>query len=160
MTKDFARAKINLTLQVTGRRADGYHELQSLVVFADYADVLTLDTTRPRGCTISGPFGDQISGDNLVDTALELLAQRHSHLQLGAVHLDKKLPLSAGIGGGSADAAAVLRLIKSANHTSESLLDSGHHGRRAAQAHRHVGTKLQGNGRPVHIEQGFTRVIG
>ena len=110
-----APAKINLTLEVLGKRTDGYHELQSLVAFADVGDVLTLDTQKPIGVTTSGPFGASIAGANLVETALRMLAGADARLQLGAVHLEKNLPIAAGIGGGSADAAAVLRLVQRAN---------------------------------------------
>ena len=112
---EFAPAKINLTLDVLGKRADGYHELQSLVAFADVGDVLTLDTLRPLGVTTSGPFGASIAGANLVETALRMAAGVDERLKLGAVHLEKNLPVAAGIGGGSADAAAVLRLAQRAN---------------------------------------------
>ncbi len=112
---EFAPAKINLTLEVLGKRADGYHELQSLVAFADVGDVLTLDTLRPLGVTTSGPFGASIAGANLVETALRMVAGVDERLKLGAVLLEKNLPVAAGIGGGSADAAAVLRLVQRAN---------------------------------------------
>ncbi|MDO5620044.1 MAG: 4-(cytidine 5'-diphospho)-2-C-methyl-D-erythritol kinase [Paracoccus sp. (in: a-proteobacteria)] len=98
-----ARAKINLTLHVTGQRADGYHLLDSLVVFAEYGDVLTL---RPgAGLTITGPFaaGLDAGPGNLCLRALALTGAER------AITLDKRLPVASGIGGGSADAAAVLR---------------------------------------------------
>lgn len=110
-----APAKINLTLEVLGQRTDGYHELQSLVAFADVGDVLTLDISMPLGVTTSGPFGASIAGANLVETALRMLADANSRLRLGVVHLEKNLPIAAGIGGGSADAAAVLKLVRRAN---------------------------------------------
>ena len=65
--KEFAPAKINLTLKVMGKRPDGYHELESLVAFADVGDHLTLDTSKPVGVTMSGPFADSIAGANLVE---------------------------------------------------------------------------------------------
>jgi 4-diphosphocytidyl-2-C-methyl-D-erythritol kinase len=112
-----APAKINLTLRVIGRRADGYHELESLVVFADLADILTL---RPGDCTaldVSGPFAAQsgIVSDNLVLKAVASLSQRVSGLKAGHFMLGKNIPVAAGIGGGSADAAAALRLLARAN---------------------------------------------
>jgi 4-diphosphocytidyl-2-C-methyl-D-erythritol kinase len=110
-----APAKINLTLEILGKRPDGYHELASLVVFAGIGDVVTLDTERPVGLTVSGPFGAALAGDNLIETALRRLAAADPALRLGAVHLDKRLPVAAGIGGGSADAAAVLRAVRRAN---------------------------------------------
>ena len=115
MSTEFAPAKINLSLKVLGRRPDGYHELQSLVVFADVGDELALDGALARGCRVIGPFAAQLDGVNLIDQTLELLAAHDPQLRLGAVHLQKNLPVAAGIGGGSADAAAVLRLIRRAN---------------------------------------------
>lgn len=110
-----ARAKLNLTLKVLGKRSDGYHELESLVAFADVADVVTLDLSTVCDVTVSGPFGPSIAGENLIRVAIEKLLARAPGLQLGHVTLDKRLPIAAGIGGGSADAAAVLRAIRTAN---------------------------------------------
>ncbi len=110
-----APAKINLTLEVLGKRTDGYHELRSLVAFADAADRLTLDTSQPAGVTVSGPFAGSIAGANLIETTLRLIAEAAPELELGAVHLEKNLPVAAGIGGGSADAAAVVRAVQTAN---------------------------------------------
>jgi 4-diphosphocytidyl-2-C-methyl-D-erythritol kinase len=110
-----ARAKVNLTLRVLGRRADGYHELESLAVFADVADAVTLDLNAPVGVSVGGPFGPSITGENLVRVTLDRLAELEPRLRLGAVTLDKHLPVAAGIGGGSSDAAAVLRAVKRAN---------------------------------------------
>jgi 4-diphosphocytidyl-2-C-methyl-D-erythritol kinase len=106
-----------------GKRADGYHELRSLVAFADVGDVVTLDTARPVGVTVSGPFGASIAGANLIDTTLQLIAKAAPDLQLGAVHLEKNLPVAAGIGGGSADAAAVMRAVRSANPSLQRAFD-------------------------------------
>jgi 4-diphosphocytidyl-2-C-methyl-D-erythritol kinase len=110
-----APAKINLTLEVRGRRPDGYHELLSLVAFAGVADAVSLDTEGPTGVRVSGPFQTEIAGPNLLETALLLLRERAPRLVLGAVDLEKKLPVAAGIGGGSADAAALLRTVANAN---------------------------------------------
>jgi 4-diphosphocytidyl-2-C-methyl-D-erythritol kinase len=113
---EFAPAKVNLTLEVLGKRPDGYHELASLVAFArDAADVVTLDIAKPVGSDVSGPFGKTISGQNLIDLTLAKLKAAAPELKLGHVHLVKNLPVAAGIGGGSADAAAVLRAVKRAN---------------------------------------------
>lgn len=113
---ELAPAKINLTLDVLGKRADGYHEIVSLVAFArGAADDVILDTSKPIGSTVGGPFKNTISGQNLIDVALARLAAAAPDLQLGAIHLEKKLPIAAGIGGGSADAAAVLRAVRRAN---------------------------------------------
>lgn len=112
-----ARAKVNLTLRVLGRRADGYHDIESLVVFADCADTLTLVPGSELGLSTGGP-GAQDCGemsDNLVVRAARLLAEHIPELTLGHFTLDKHLPVAAGIGGGSADAAAALRLLAQAN---------------------------------------------
>lgn len=112
-----AFAKINLTLRVLGRRADGYHELESLVAFADVADALTLAPGAADGLDMSGPFASK-SGpvdDNLVLKSLAELRRRIPSLKGGQFRLEKKLPVAAGIGGGSADAAAALRLLARAN---------------------------------------------
>jgi 4-diphosphocytidyl-2-C-methyl-D-erythritol kinase len=113
-----AFAKINLTLRVLGRRADGYHELESLVAFADLADILTLEPGPRDHLEISGPFADK-SGpidDNLVLKSATELRRRIAGLTGGRFHLEKRLPVAAGIGGGSADAAAALRLLAHANN--------------------------------------------
>lgn len=115
LVSEIARAKINLTLRVIGRRADGYHELESLVAFADIGDGVSLDPDAPASVETSGPFANAISGKNLIDTALALLAEEEPRLRLGRVQLEKRLPVAAGIGGGSADAAAVLRAVRAAN---------------------------------------------
>jgi len=111
-----ACAKVNLTLRVLGRRPNGYHELQSLVAFArSGGDVVELVSGGEPTVTVSGPFADKLKGENLLSATLELIAEAASHLQLGSVHLHKNLPVAAGIGGGSADAAALLRAVRAAN---------------------------------------------
>jgi 4-diphosphocytidyl-2-C-methyl-D-erythritol kinase len=113
---EIARAKINLTLKVRGRRPDGYHELESLVVFAtDLGDVVRLVPGEETGCSVRGPFASAIEGDNLIETTLARLAEQAPQLRLGEVTLEKCLPVAAGIGGGSADAAALLRTVRFAN---------------------------------------------
>ncbi len=112
---ELARPKVNLTLRILGRRPDGYHELASLVAFADgVADKVTLEAGDP-GIAVGGPFGGNIIGENLIAKALDLLSSRAPELRLGHVTLEKNLPVAAGIGGGSADAAAVLRAVRRAN---------------------------------------------
>jgi 4-diphosphocytidyl-2-C-methyl-D-erythritol kinase len=119
---ELARAKVNLTLEVRGRRPDGYHELASLVGFAAVSDVVSLDTDAHEATvTVSGPFAHAVVGENLIATTLQRLAQGYPALKLGAVHLDKRLPVAAGIGGGSADAAAVLRAVQRANARAASV---------------------------------------
>ena len=112
-----APAKVNLTLRVLGRRADGYHELESLVAFAGVGDALTFAPGDALTLTVSGPTapaaGD--SADNLVLKAARALAERIAGLTLGRFALSKRLPVAAGLGGGSADAAAALRLLAKAN---------------------------------------------
>jgi 4-diphosphocytidyl-2-C-methyl-D-erythritol kinase len=108
---DFARAKVNLTLRVLGRRPDGFHLLESLVVFADAADRLSLDPAAPEGLDITGPFADAIVGENLVARARVALAAAAPGLVGGHLVIEKNLPVAAGLGGGSADAAAALRLF-------------------------------------------------
>jgi 4-diphosphocytidyl-2-C-methyl-D-erythritol kinase len=112
-----APAKINLTLRVLGRREDGYHELESLVVFADLGDTLSLQSGPKPALEISGPFATAcgVGADNLVLKAHAALRERVRGLKAGHFLLDKKLPVAAGIGGGSADAAAALRLLARLN---------------------------------------------
>lgn len=109
-----ARAKINLYLHVVGKRADGYHLLDSLVVFADLGDELRIAPSDRLRLTIDGPFGAGLSAsdDNLVLRAACALAAALSERNLpaagAALRLSKRLPVASGIGGGSADAAAAL----------------------------------------------------
>ncbi|WP_299909807.1 4-(cytidine 5'-diphospho)-2-C-methyl-D-erythritol kinase [uncultured Paracoccus sp.] len=106
-----ARAKLNLALHVTGRRDDGYHLLDSLVVFARYGDAVQVS---PGGgaLTVDGPFaGDVPTGDD----NLCLRAARAMGAE-ARVHLTKNLPVASGIGGGSADAAAVMRALAAQGH--------------------------------------------
>ncbi len=111
LAEETAWAKINLTLQITGRRADGYHELMSLVVFAALGDVLRFSESDALGLTIDGPFAAGLSSDrdNLVLKAVEAFSTLTATSPTPAIRLTKNLPVAAGIGGGSADAAAVLR---------------------------------------------------
>ena len=123
-----ARAKINLTLKVLGRRPDGYHELESLVAFADVADSITLtpavderpgDAARGHPFEIEavGPFASSIMGENLIERAIALAVAEAGRVGAaprwsGRIVLEKILPVASGIGGGSADAAAVLRALR------------------------------------------------
>jgi 4-diphosphocytidyl-2-C-methyl-D-erythritol kinase len=108
-----APAKVNLTLHVLGRRADGYHEIESLVAFAGVGDALSFTPGRALALIVGGPTaaaaGD--TADNLVLKAARALAERVEGLQLGRFALSKRLPVAAGLGGGSADAAAALRML-------------------------------------------------
>lgn len=111
------RAKVNLTLRVNGRRADGYHDLESVVAFADCADRLMLTPGPDLDLKMSGPLAQACgeASDNLVLKAARLLSERVANLKAGSFSLDKVLPVAAGIGGGSADAAAALRLLAQLN---------------------------------------------
>ena len=105
-TTELARAKLNLTLHVTGQRADGFHLLDSLVVFPDVGDTVYVAQAHEPTLQITGAFADQLVGDrNLVLDAMSLMGVS------GAVQLSKDLPVAAGLGGGSADAAATLRAL-------------------------------------------------
>jgi 4-diphosphocytidyl-2-C-methyl-D-erythritol kinase len=109
----FAPAKLNLFLHVTGRRADGYHFLDSLVAFADCGDVLHARDAADLSLTVSGPFAAGLAEepDNLVLRAARALAAQTGVPARARLVLQKHLPVASGIGGGSADAAAALRLL-------------------------------------------------
>ena len=106
-TEGFAPAKVNLSLHVTGQRDDGYHLLDSLVVFASVGDSLWLEHGDVMSMEVTGPFANGVPTDNrnLVWRAAELAGVK------GHIHLEKNLPHGAGLGGGSADAAALLRSL-------------------------------------------------
>ena len=108
-----ASAKLNLFLHVTGRRADGYHLLDSLVAFAEIGDRITAIPAHGLSLSITGPFAAALAGedDNLVLRAARLLAEEAGCEPGAALTLEKNLPVAAGIGGGSADAAATLRAL-------------------------------------------------
>ncbi|MEZ5850637.1 MAG: 4-(cytidine 5'-diphospho)-2-C-methyl-D-erythritol kinase [Hyphomicrobiaceae bacterium] len=106
-----APAKVNLSLRVLGRRADGYHELDSLVAFADCGDLVTIEPGGDFALSVSGPFAAALDGGNILEAAARLFANVVPGALLGRVELQKNLPVAAGLGGGSADAAALLRLL-------------------------------------------------
>jgi 4-diphosphocytidyl-2-C-methyl-D-erythritol kinase len=111
----FAPAKVNLYLHVTGRRADGYHLLDSLVAFVDIGDRLRAEPAKSLSLAVDGPESADLAAigdDNLVLRAARLLADRAGITAGAAMHLDKHLPVAAGIGGGSSDAAAALLALK------------------------------------------------
>lgn len=114
-SKGFAPAKVNLTLHVTGIRADGYHLLDSLVAFVDIGDDLAFTPEVDMQISVDGPFAEGVPRDagNLIWQAAEVAGWT------GHVHLTKNLPHSAGIGGGSADAAAVLRAFGGCEHAAQ-----------------------------------------
>ena len=118
--QEAAYAKVNLFLHVTGRREDGYHLLDSLVVFAQAADRVRVTPDEQLRLSLSGPFaaklpdaGSAQGDDNLVLRAARALAVEARYVGPGAhLALEKHLPVASGIGGGSADAAATLRLLR------------------------------------------------
>lgn len=110
----FAPAKINLFLHITGKRADGYHTLESLMVFAaDIGDRLTFAPAELFSLQVGGSFAVELSAspadDNLVARAAQMLAAQYGQPLRGAITLQKNLPVASGIGGGSSDAAAALK---------------------------------------------------
>lgn len=120
---EVALAKVNLTLKVLGRRPDGYHQIESLVVFAAVGDRVTLDLGAEPSVETTGPFAADIAGENLVARALACLRRVEPRLTLGRVTLEKNLPVAAGLGSGSADAAAVVRAARRANPLVADALD-------------------------------------
>ena len=112
-----APAKVNLTLHVLGRRTDGWHELDSVVAFAGCCDWLAFAPADALRLTIDGPTAPAAGpvDGNLVLSAARALAERVPRLRLGRFHLRKALPVAAGLGGGSSDAAAALRALAAAN---------------------------------------------
>jgi 4-diphosphocytidyl-2-C-methyl-D-erythritol kinase len=112
-----APVKVNLALRVGARRDDGLHEIESLVAFAQVADGLSLEAGRALGLDVRGSSRKACGplADNLVMKAVRALAERVEQLQLGHFTLVKRIPVAGGLGGGSADAAAALRLLARAN---------------------------------------------
>ena len=110
---DLARAKVNLFLHVRGRRPDGRHTLESLAVFPQIGDLLTAERSPIRSLSLDGPFALSLGSgeDNLVTRAIEALGEAVGERSGVAMRLEKRLPVASGIGGGSADAAAALRLM-------------------------------------------------
>ncbi len=117
MLQEAAPAKVNLTLRVLGKRRDGYHNIESLVAFADICDRLVLSPGGAIKLEMRGPAARTAGkvADNIVLIAARLLAAEIDGLKLGRFTLTKNLPVAAGLGGGSSDAAAALRLLARAN---------------------------------------------
>lgn len=115
MIETFAPAKINLYLHITGRRADGYHFLDSLVAFTNIGDTLRLEPADAFSFALEGPMAEELRAfdpeSNLVVRAARLLASELNRPLKGKLTLVKNLPVASGIGGGSTDAAAALRLL-------------------------------------------------
>lgn len=123
VTVEIARAKVNLSLGVLGRRTDGYHALESLVAFADFGDEVRVDFSRAARVACEGAFAGAIDGYNIVARAQATIAEADPGLALGHVTVVKRLPVAAGLGGGSADAAAVLRAVRQRHPERASAID-------------------------------------
>ncbi|MCC3303381.1 4-(cytidine 5'-diphospho)-2-C-methyl-D-erythritol kinase [Sneathiella sp. HT1-7] len=113
MITAFARSKVNLFLHVTGKRNDGYHLLESLVVFPEWGDRITVKKGKSITLEVTGPFSQLIGSteENLAFKAAHLLKREGGSNEGARIVLEKNLPVAAGIGGGSADAAAVLKSL-------------------------------------------------
>lgn len=111
-------AKINLALHIRARRADGYHEIETLFAFVDGGDAIEAKEAAADRLTIDGEFAEGLGSgaDNLVLRVLALLRERYGAARVPplSIRLTKRLPVAAGIGGGSADAAAMARLVRDA----------------------------------------------
>jgi 4-diphosphocytidyl-2-C-methyl-D-erythritol kinase len=123
--REQACAKVNLTLHILGKRPDGYHELDSLVVFADLCDELSFTPAPEDRLTLDGPFGGAIDGENLIFKAKRVVAGWLGREIHGDFRLDKNIPVAAGVGGGSSDAAAAIRILLRAygNPAAESFIE-------------------------------------
>src|SRR5688572_29514956 len=110
---EIAYAKINLALHVRGREPDGYHRIETIFAFAEHGDRLRVEAAEGLSLAVEGPFAAALADeeDNLVLRAARALAGRGGNAPTAALILDNRLPVAAGIGGGSADAAAALRLL-------------------------------------------------
>lgn len=109
--REQARAKVNLTLHIKGKRVDGYHELESLVVFAGLCDELAFTPATKDTLEITGPFAEAVDGENLVLKAKHAVASLLKAEINGHFYLQKNIPVAAGLGGGSSDAAAAIRAL-------------------------------------------------
>jgi 4-diphosphocytidyl-2-C-methyl-D-erythritol kinase len=118
LLESFAPAKVNLTLRVLAQRADGLHELASIVAFADVGDTLNLEPGGEVLLQVDGPMAAAAgpNSENLVRKAAQAAQARIEGLRLGRFALTKRLPAGAGLGGGSSDAAAAIRLLAQANN--------------------------------------------
>ena len=112
MLSSLASAKINLLLKVTGRRNDGYHLLDSLVGFCEFGDRLEISLNEARDEIITeGTFGREISDNNIIRKTLEKFRETTKWERPVRIRLEKEIPIGAGLGGGSSDAATTLRLL-------------------------------------------------
>ena len=119
MINEFAPAKINLCLHVTGQNKDGYHALDSLVLFTKFGDRISVSPDTDWGLKLSGPYGQNVpkGAENLVWRAAEMTNPGDG----ASIQLEKNLPPAAGIGGGSSDAAAVIRALSQLYPNAERL---------------------------------------
>ena len=112
MFSSLAFAKINLLLKVTGRRNDGYHILDSLVAFCEFGDRLEISLNDAQDEIITeGPFGKEIGDNNIIIKTLEKFRETTRWERPVRIRLEKEIPIGAGLGGGSSDAATTLRLL-------------------------------------------------
>ena len=111
--REIAPAKLNLALHVRGKLEDGRHAIETIFAFCTDGDRLSAEVADTVSLDVTGPFGTDIRDDNLVLRAAEALAQASGVGRAAAIRLEKNLPVASGIGGGSADAAAALRLLTS-----------------------------------------------
>jgi 4-diphosphocytidyl-2-C-methyl-D-erythritol kinase len=137
-----ARAKVNLTLHMKGKRRDGYHELESLVVFADVSDELVFTPASEDRLSLEGPFAGLVDGENLVLKAKRAFASWLGVTVSGDFLLKKNIPVAAGLGGGSSDAAATIRALLKAYDRDE---DTKTFIRRSASIGADVPVCLQNN---------------
>ena len=112
MLKTIARAKINLTLRILGKSETGFHLIESITAFSDFGDEVEIFTNSSRDqLEISGPFSKDLQGDNIVVKALEYFRKETIWTQPITIKIFKQIPVAAGLGGGSADAACVLKML-------------------------------------------------
>lgn len=128
--QEVAFAKVNLTLSILGKRADGYHELSSLVGFADVGDRLLLHVGPSFELQVKGRFADAIVGTNLLEQVAHSLMDEFGLKDFGTLTLEKNLPVAAGIGGGSGDAAALIRIFQRLRGVDFSLDEIAQFGKR------------------------------
>ena len=113
-----APAKVNLCLRITGKRDDGYHLLDSIVVFTEFGDQVTISEAEKDNLAVTGPFADQLTGspdDNICIKALTAYRAAGGHIGPVRIDVEKNIPVGAGLGGGSSDAAAILKGLNRLN---------------------------------------------
>ncbi len=113
-----APAKVNLCLRITGKRDDGYHLLDSIVVFTEFGDQVTISEAEKDKLAVTGPFADQLTGspdDNICIKALTAYRTAGGHIGPVRIDVEKNIPVGAGLGGGSSDAAAILKGLNRLN---------------------------------------------